>query len=111
MYHVLVHTYVHILSAREQPVLPSTAPPYVVYLALPDGFLASHHDLPKQPEAVLQRAPVVVGALVRVVLQKLIDQVAVSGVDLTKGGPSTHRKKKTLRGVVLLGGRTGNRER
>lgn len=57
----------------------------VEYLVLSDSLLAGLHDLLYDPEPVLQRTTVLVRALVRVVLQELVQQVTVGAVDLTRG--------------------------
>ena len=51
-------------------------------LVLANGFLASRNDFPQKTEAVLEGTSVVVGALVGVALEKLVNQVSVSAMNL-----------------------------
>ena len=51
-------------------------------LVLADSFLASRNDFPQKTEAVLEGASVIVGTLVGVVLEKLVDHVSVSAMKL-----------------------------
>lgn len=63
------------------------------HLVLPDGFLARRDDLLEEAEPVLQRAAIGIGALVRPVFEKLVDQVPVGSMQLVGFGTSGQRAR------------------